>query len=77
MCCFRYCDTIVVHDIATKQAYVFLVRKWLSLEEKMYSVEATIKVAKSSEKNQRFGLILENTIFGFRESHTWTSIVLR
>lgn len=75
--CCRYCDTIVVHDIATKQRYVFLVQRWFSLEKKAYSVEATVKPTESSEMNKRFGLILDNTILGFRESHTWTSIVLR
>ncbi|XP_054273159.1 polycystic kidney disease protein 1-like 2 [Macrosteles quadrilineatus] len=71
-----YCEKIIVYDLTNGAESLFIVDQWLALQVGDHP-EARLMIASDQDMRSLKRVFLDNTILGFRDSHTFLSIFVR
>ena len=72
-----YLKFIIVHDLQTKEKFVFICEKWLALEKDDGKVSRSLVVANQKQKSQFKYLISKETKQKLSDGHLWLSVFIR
>lgn len=75
---FRFCRKIYIYDLSSNAQYIFPIEQWISFSNlKNMHTHYFLYIFHPLSAETKTELLINNTLQGFRETHTWSSILLR